>query len=93
LHEIWQANPDTDLGKASHIGSIRGYSSYPTFSHVIEEFTMKSNRSFYGERFRTYFIPPENGNYRFMTECPNSCSMSFMKRYKKPLKAFENVKG
>jgi hypothetical protein len=81
------------LNKATNIYSIKPYSKYPTFSHIIEDFTTKSNHSFYGEQFRTYFIAPETGDYKFIMECPNACLMRFRKRYKKTVKVFDIVSG
>ncbi|XP_028392974.1 uncharacterized protein LOC114517441 isoform X2 [Dendronephthya gigantea] len=82
LHETWLGNPDFILSTTSQIYKFRNYPDRPSFSHIIENFSMESNRTFYAERFRTYFIAPNDGDYIFRIECPVACSMSFRKRYK-----------
>ena len=92
LHHIWLGNPDISLVKVSNILSFPGYPDYPMFSHIIKEFATKSNHSYYGERFTTYFIPPENGDYKFTMKCPHACAMTFLKRSKVPINAFHDIR-
>ena len=93
LHEIWLGNPDTRVTKSNGMGAIRPYGSYPTFIHIIEDFTAKSNHAYYVERFTSYFLAPESGDYIFTIECPNVCVMNFQIRYKIPIKLFDITGG
>ena len=92
LHEIWLGHPDIAVTKTWELNRVQPYSAFPAFTHIIEDFTSTSNHSYSVERFRTYFIAPDSGDYTFTVECPYLCALFFKKKYN-PFQTLLDITG
>ncbi|CAB4033431.1 Hypothetical predicted protein, partial [Paramuricea clavata] len=77
------------MREASRIVALSGYPNYPTFRHVVENFTTPSSaRAYYGQRLRSWFHAPESGNYKFTINCPYACDFYFTYKHELTKKLF-----
>ena len=94
LREIWIGNQNFNMKEASSIVALRGYPNYPTFRHVVENFTTPgSTRAYYGQRLRSLFHAPESGNYKFTINCPYACDFYFTYKHELTKKLFDISTG
>ena len=67
-------------GGISKFASIPNYPDCPTTTENKDKFEwndpVNSDRIFYNKRFRSYFVSPETGEFRFFAVCNAACEVT-----------------